>query len=246
MKDLKIINRSRHALICYWSGLTRSEKIEFATESRLFRNIKDIAAKDEDEFIRMLAILANPKEYSVENEKSPLVRAAYFSSKNNNLMTGIEQASHAERILIISLKESLFGLTAFVNFVKKSYDEKKLDDVQVVDLFTTLAENYDLMREFERFDLKIPEMPGFDRWIVSEKFKELWRILILFPASIATRLAYIFPLGNSFIQDIPDDVMDIEYIAEILVDIGYPPQIEHIKCNQNKFSSELVKKSSGL
>ena len=161
-------------------------------------------------------------------------------------MSGIEQASHAERILIISLKKTLLGTNKFIDFVKKGYDDKKINDAEVLDLFMTVVRNDDLMREFSKIDNIMPEMPGFDRWIVSEQFKELWRILILFPKPISSRLAVSFPLGNSSTKDIPDDVMDVEHIAEILVDRGYAPQIEHIKCNPKKFTSELVKKAYGF
>ena len=238
LKILEKIKGSQVAVKYFWDSLSFTEKISFAEDSPDFHLISNYAAKDTNDFIRMLAVVEDPTTLDISTETSPLVRAAYFSAFKMDLMFGMEESSHADRILIIGLKSMLNGLNEFLNFILLLYKKSEISGDQAFWLIAAFANNKKLMRDFED---ESSVNDGLDFMCVSNDYKTLWMFIINFPENITRRMAFRLPIGNRRIASVPVEVMSNAGAARALVDRGYSEQINFVIANPLMFSDELRK-----
>jgi hypothetical protein len=227
----------------FWDSLSFTEKVSFSEDSPDFHLIRNYAAKDKNDFIRMLAVVQDPTTLDISTEISPLVRAAYFSAFKMDLVFGMEESSHADRILIIGLKLRLYGLNEFLNFILLLYEKNAISGDQAFESIAALANNKKLMRDFED-ESRIGD--GIDFMCVSNDYKTLWMFIINFPENITRRMAFRLPIGNRKMVSVPVEVMSNAGAARALVDRGYSEQINFVIANPLMFSDQLLKDSIDL
>ena len=240
LKILEKIKGSQVAVKYFWDSLSFTEKISFAEDSPDFHLISNYAAKDTNDFIRMLAVVDDPTTLDISTETSPLVRAAYFSAFKMDLMFGMEESSYADRILIIGLKSRLHGLNEFLNFILLLYKKNEISGDQAFWLIAALANNKKLMRDFEDESRIID---GLDFMCVSNDYKILWMFIINFPENITERMACKLPIGNRQIVSVPVEVMSNIGAARALVWRGYSEQLNFVIANPLMFPEDLMKEA---